>query len=170
MIVNPGTVANEALQYAYGALLACGSTGLNRVHVAAGLVAWDDCCGMLVAAPERVFRTARFPTEGPDENGCFDGLIAVNVVVVLVRCVPVLDDLGNPPTVVELNAAYLALLNEAAVVWNALSGSWPSEWVTSGLQQSYTGAEGGCIAAETRIIIGVPQEQFCPTCEEQNPD
>lgn len=159
--MGPEAVCLEGLNYALTALTANNRPALNRVHVAAGLVAWDDCCGMLVAAPERVFRTGRFPIEGPDPMGCFDGLIAVNLVVLLMRCIPVLDNRGNAPSVSELDAAYRAVMTDSAIVWNALSGPWPTEWETSGLNQMFVGAEGGCIGVETRLVVGVPYELWC---------
>lgn len=163
---SPLTVASELLTLARDALDACDAEPLNRVHVAAGLVAWDDCCGMLVAAPERVYRTASFPIEGPDAAGCFDGLIAVDCVVLLVRCVPVLDDRGNPPSVGALQDAYASILWEAGVIWNALRMVDVDAWETTGEAQTFVGAEGGCIGVETRITVGIDQEQWCPGCGE----
>lgn|GEM_PF-1519427 len=145
------------------ALLRCGSEPLTRAHVAAGAVAWDDCCGTLVVAPERIYRTARFPTEGPDEMGCFDGLIAVDLVVLLLRCVPTLDDRGRVPTVASMDAAYRAIMAEAAVVWNTLRGPF-APWETANQRQEFVGSEGGCIGVETRITVGVEEESWCPDC------
>jgi len=146
------------------ALEDCGRPVTTR-FVAAGLVAWDDCCGMLVVAPERVYRTARFPVEGPDENNCFDGLVAVTLVVLIMRCVPVLDDRGQPPSSEAMGAAYGDLLHDAAVVWNELGDKmWPDGWESTGQNQVFVGAEGGCIGAETRVTLGLDQEAFCPTC------
>lgn len=146
------------------ALEDCGRPVTTR-FVAAGLVAWDDCCGLLAVAPERVFRTARFPVEGPDDLGCFDGLVAVSLVVLLMRCVPVLDDRGQPPTEDAMSEAYSALLRDGGVVWNELCGQWPDGWDSTGQAQTFVGAEGGCIGVETRITLGLDQEAFCPDCQ-----
>lgn len=158
-------VAQYVLDTVDAALTAC-STPVTTKFVAAGLVAWDDCCGMLVVAPERVYQTAVFPLEGPDANGCFDGLVAVTLVTLVMRCVPVLDDRGNPPTAQAMSDAYGELLRDAAVVWNELASAWPDGWESTGLNQTFVGAEGGCIGVETRITLGLDQEWFCPDCVE----
>lgn len=163
VVLDVASVCTYALARVADALSACGRPA-TTAYVAAGLVAWDDCCGMLVVAPERVFRTAVFPTEGPDENGCYDGLIAVALVVLLVRCVPVVDDRGHAPATADLSDAYAELLADAAVVWNELM-AWPRDWESSGLAQTYVGAEGGCIGVETRITVGVDQDAWCRSCD-----
>lgn len=160
--VSPLTVCQVVLDQVRGALEACGADPLNRVHVAAGFVAWDDCCGMLVTAPERIYRTAIFPNEGPDPNGCFDGFIAVDTVTLLVRCVSVLDDRGQPPSVAALAADYGEVLWEAGIVWDSLVQALPNEWESANLSQAFTGAEGGCIGVETRLTVGVDETVWCP--------
>ena len=154
--VTPLTVCTELLQLVESALVSCGSEPLNRVHVAAGAVAWDDCCGMLVVGPERIYRSMSFPAEAPEETSCWSGLIALDVVVLLVRCVPVVDNRGHPPTVPVLDAAYGGFLADAAIVWNALaSPGLPGEWERANLNQSFVGADGGCIGVETRLTVGI---------------
>lgn len=160
--LDVGSTCALVLERVNNALEACGRP-VNIKFVGAGLIAYDDCCGMLVVAPERVYRCARFPIEGPDEHGCYDGLIAVALVVLVVRCLPVIDDRGQPPGEAEMGEAYAALLGDAAVVWNELA-VWPPEWESTGQAQTFIGAEGGCIGVETRVIIGLDQEVFCPTC------
>lgn len=159
---SPFAVAATLLVLGVDALAACGAAPLSRVHVAAGVVAWDDCCGTLVAAPERVYRTASFPVEGGDDTGCFDGLIAVDVVVLLLRCLPVVDDRGTPPAPVAVEAAYATLLTDAAVLWDAYSGALPAGWRRANLSQTFGGADGGCISAETRLTVGLDAELWCP--------
>jgi hypothetical protein len=160
--IDAASVCAVVLERINNALDECGRPA-RAAYVAAGLVAWDDCCGMLVVAPERIFRTARFPIEGPDENNCYDGLIAVSLVALLVRCVPVLDDSGRPPTVEALGDAYAEVLADAGVVWNELS-RWPEGWESSGQAQTFVGAEGGCIGVESRVTVGLDQELWCPPC------
>lgn len=163
-IVDVAGVCSYVLDKVNAALEECDRPVSTR-FVGAGLIAWDDCCGMLVVAPERVFRTARFPIEGPDEFGCYDGLIAVSLVVLVMRCVPVLDDQGQPPTDEAMGEAYGALLSDAAIVWNEVADSmWPEGWESTGQNQTFIGAEGGCIGAETRVTLGLDQEAFCPAC------
>ena len=160
LLTSPHIVCADLLTVVAAELERCSPEPLTRVHVAAGAISWDDCCGMLVVAPERIFRTASFPIEGPDANGCFDGFIAIETLTLLLRCVPVFQDNGEPPTVAELEAAYSLLLNDAATIWNALESY--STWDSALLSQSFLGAEGGCIGVETRLTIGVEYETWCP--------
>ena len=162
-LVSPLTVVNALLDRVESALVACNAAPITRKYPAAGLVAWDDCCGMLVAAPERIYRTASFPTEGPDENGCFDGFIALDCVTQLVRCISVMDDAGNPPSAQTLDDEYSMILLEGGIIWNALGEGFEG-WESTNLSQAYIGAEGGCIGIETRITVGVDEEEFCPGC------
>lgn len=151
------------------ALADCGRDPISRAYVAAGQIAWDDCCGMLVVAPERVYRSQTFPAEATDEEICFGGYIAIEYLVLLVRCVPTVDDRGRAPSVADLQAAYDSLLGDAAVVYNAVTSTLPDYWVRSSVSQSFTGAEGGCIGVETRLTIGIEQDQWSICCAEPQP-
>jgi len=127
-------------------------------YVGAGTIAWDNCCGMLVVAPERIYRSIAFPDEASGQEFCFDGQLAHEMVVVLVRCAPTVDDRGRAPTTQALNDAYRELLEDAAVVWNTIvCADLPDEWSRANVSQTFVGADGGCIAVETRLVIGVPQ-------------
>jgi len=162
--VTPADVCALLLGRVRDALVVC-DRDVQTAYVAAGSVAWDNCCGQLVVAPERVYRTARFPTEGPDENGCYDGLIALDLVVLLLRCVPVIEDDGSVPDDLELGAAYSAILNDAAVIWDVLATvDLPDWWERANQGQTFVGAEGGCIGVETRITVGVDGELWCAEC------
>jgi hypothetical protein len=154
-------VATWALCCARDALLNADREPVQRAFVAAGQVAWDDCCGMLVAAPERVFRTLEFPNENSTEEVCFGGHLAVEVVVLLVRCVPTVDERGRAPSSEALDAAYRSLIEDSAIVWNAaVCCDLPDDWVRASVSQTFVGAQGGCIGSETRFIIGIPQQRW----------
>lgn len=158
---SPHTVANWVLCLVENQLKAANREPVNRSHVAAGNIAWDDCCGMLVVAPERVFRSQQFPTEFADREICDLGWLNLSLLVLLVRCVPVVDDRGRAPSPEALDAAYKSLLEDSAVVWNALQcASMPDDWEKANLTQQFVGADGGCIGVETRFTIGVPQSKW----------
>lgn len=149
------------------ALDTCASSEPIEVsYVAAGLIAWDSCCGLLVAAPERTYRSAQFPIEGTTDYVCETGFIVVDVVIVLLRCVPTVDDRGNPPNPHLLAAAYHAILNDAAIIWNVVTGELPDGWQRANVDQGYIGAQGGCVGIETRLTIGLAQDAWCPLCVE----
>lgn len=146
------------------ALDECGREPVNRAYVAAGEIAWDDCCGMLVVAPERVYHSDTFPQEATTQELCAERVISIEFVVLLVRCVPTVDSRGNAPSAADLQAAYSDLLGDAAVIYNAITGDIPDYWMRANPTQTFVGAAGGCIGVETRIILGLEQSRFGICC------
>lgn len=160
---SPLDVCELWLTRAFDALDACPeSDPITVSYVAAGTAAWDTCCGALIVAPERVFRSANFPNEGTTVDDCETGLLAVDVVLLLLRCVPSIDDRGNAPKPDVLSVAYGKTIRDAAVVWNAITGELPEGWERANVDQAFIGAQGGCIGVETRFTIGLPQDEWCP--------
>jgi hypothetical protein len=153
------TVCEAVRAYVAERLTACGFT-ITTTYVGAGLIAWDDCCGMLVVVPERIYRSAVWPIEGPDPQGCYEGLAAIQLTALWLACMPTVDDRGRPPSVAAMSVAYTDFLNAAAVVWNALA-ELPWEWETTGLNQTFLGTEGGCIGVESRLTVGIDEDQWC---------
>ena len=128
-------------------------------YVGVAEVAWDDCCGQLVVAPERVYRSVIFPSENNTEEFCFAGQLVVDLVVLLVRCVPTVDDRGRAPTPAALDNAHRSFLKDAATVWTAVSCcDLPDDWERANVAQTFVGAQGGCVAVETRFTIGINQQ------------
>jgi hypothetical protein len=84
----------------------------------------------------------------------------------LVRCVPSPDDRGNAPKPEALAAAHKAILDDAAIVWQSMASALPPEWEwdRSSLSQSFIGNEGGCVAIESRVTIGVDADSWCGYC------
>jgi len=146
------------------ALEDCGAEPITASYVALGMVAWDSCCGLLVAAPERVYRTAAFPVEGTTDYVCESAFLAIDLVVLLLRCVPVINDRGVAPAPAAMDAAHAAILTDAAVIWNEMVGELPEGWERAAVDQTFSGAQGGCLAVETRMTIGLPQSLWCPQC------
>jgi hypothetical protein len=56
------------------------------------------------------------------------------------------------------------MLTDAAIIWNEMAGELPEGWQRANLDQTYTGAAGGCIAVETRMQVGLAQSYWCPDC------
>jgi len=159
MTVDPYTVASVVLGAVEQALRGCDRQPV-RSYVAAGSIPYDDCCGMLVVAPERVYLSANFPDESPSLDLC--PFVAVEVVVLLQRCVPVVSERGRAPSPATLDAAYATLLGDSAVIWNALTSF--DEWDVANLSQAWSGAEGGCIGIETRLTVGLDRSGWCVDC------
>lgn len=155
----------EWLQAAILADLAtCNRDDVTTTYPGVGLVAWDDCCGQLVVTPERIYRTQAFPTEDTTDERCYGGTIAVDLLATLVRCVPVPDDMGNPPSATALGEAHKRVLDDAAVIWQTMSGEIDPEWSRASLSQTFTGGEGGCIAIESRMTLGIDADLWCVEC------
>lgn len=171
MSISPSTfdVAQWVQQTSLTALADCGREAISTTYVGSGAIAWDDCCGTLVVVPERVFRSQEFPGEDTNEVICFDGLIAIELNVVLLRCVPVVDDRGRAPSESSLQLAYEKLLGDAAVIYNALTSQFPDYWERTNPAQTFVGAQGGCIGVETRFTIGIEQSQFGICCANPTP-
>jgi hypothetical protein len=142
------------------ALTECNRPGVTTSYVGAGLVAFDDCCGLLVVSPEQVFRWTTFPLPETDPERCETGLLGVNVLCTLVRCTPTQTATGRPPAASALNAAYSGLLDDSAVLWSRATGAMPEDWERGGVLQTFVGPGGGCVAVETRFTIGLGQREW----------
>jgi hypothetical protein len=114
---------------------------------------------MLVVGPERIYRSVEFPNESNGPEYCDKGDLTLDLVAVLVRCVPVVTDRGQAPSGADLNAAYTSILEDAAIVWNAIDcADLPLDSMRANLSQTFVGAQGGCIGVETRVTIGLSQK------------
>lgn len=142
--------------------------------VSVGGIVVDDCCGgLLIVAPERVYRAKRpFPTAADADENCADGLLAVDLMIYMARCIPVLDDQGNAPSLASQAEAYGQVLADAAIVWGAAVGLellgqdqvGDPLWERANVVQIFTPAQGGCTGSETRLTVGLPFESWCPPC------
>ncbi len=160
MISSSYTIANQVLCCVRDGLVNANRPEIQASYVAAGSIAWDNCCGMLVVAPERIYRSTSFPTEETGPEDCNPGLIVVDVLVLLVRCVPTIDDRGRAPSQSALDDAYRTLLDDAAVVWNSLLCCDYEDWERGSISQVFVGAEGGCVGVETRLPLGIEQQRW----------
>jgi hypothetical protein len=167
---SPVAVAEVMMNRALDALEACGiSEPIVESYVVVGELAWDECCGILAAAPARTFKTVNFPQAVSDVTNCDSSLLAVDIVVILLRCMPSIDAQGNMPTPAEIGAASAAIANDAAIIMNAMMAPMPEGWERANLEQTFEGAEGGCVAIDTRMTIGLPQTDWCVACVEPPP-
>lgn len=162
-------VSQYFLDTTLASLADCGREPVSTAYVAAGAVAWDDCCGTLIVAPERVYRAQEFPSEFTGLELCDGGVLVIDLVILLLRCVPVVDDRGRAPSAAALQTAYQSLLDDAAIVHNVVTGPIPDYWMRATPTQTFVGAEGGCIGVETRVRIGLEQEQWAICCSEPAP-
>lgn len=144
---------------------------IGSSYVTVGQPVWDDCCeGLLIVQVVRAYRTVLpFPQEAQADSQCDDTPIAVDLLIHVARCAPVVDNRGNAPKVSELEAAYEAAYRDAAVVWNAAAsremlGFDPYDdplWERANLSQSWPEPSGGCLGTDTFLTLGIPQWRWC---------
>tara|TARA_R110002167_G_scaffold12153_2_gene52069 strand:+ start:202 stop:699 length:498 start_codon:yes stop_codon:yes gene_type:complete len=138
---------------------------ITTTYSGVGVVSFDDPCGQLVVSPERIFRYVVFPIEATDEEQCNQGHIGVDLLCTLVRCVPVMDERGRPPTPAALSLAHASVLDDSQSIWEAVSAPIPvaKEWSRALVDQTFIGGDGGTIAVETRWTIGLNEAVWCET-------
>lgn len=82
-----------------------------------------DCCPQLTVHVSLLAEAPTSPT-GPAENSALrsnlGALILATYVVTVIRCAPVPDDFGGPPTVVEIGAVAHTVLQDGWALWNGL--------------------------------------------------
>lgn len=131
-----------------------------------GDIADDECdCGQLALTIQRRYGSYTFPVEATTDEaaaGCPPPILVGVVTLRLVRCVPVPDDAGNPPSCEAQLAAAVGQDIDVATIRRALvchlSALAEDERIlhyTVGASVS-SGPGGGCAGSDTTITIGVP--------------
>lgn len=163
-----------------------------RACVVPGQAAWDSCAepcdgtegtgGQLTVNVARIYQASldSFPsTESRDREvrgrrGCQPPqLTAVELVITLLRCVPVISEDGCPPTCEELAAAARVINIDAVSVMNAMDCCLPGLGTrrqgllySVGVQRQ-VGPQGECAGIEQRVTVGLVNCR-CPD-EEESP-
>lgn len=162
---SPIAVAEVMMNRALAAIEACPtSEAIDQSYCVVGELAWDECCGILAGIPVRTFKSAQFPTQLTDVTNCDSSMLCVDIAVILLRCAPTIDAQGNMPSTADMATAFTAASNDAAVVMNAMMEDMPAGWERANLEQTFDGADGGCIAVVTSMTIGLPQTDWCVDC------
>lgn len=143
-----------------------GGTVKRVVFVPGSEVAWDACdCGQLALAVRRRYSSRAFPTDGTDTvvGNCENSIIVFDCALSIVRCVPIPDVNGRPPTAAALSNAAAIQEDDAYVVWNAtycylvrLRDTTPrhiADFVIN--DQVSLGPQGGCSGTELHFKFGL---------------
>lgn len=158
---SPVAVAEVLLSRVRSALEACPtSTPIVESYVVLGEIVWDECCGILAAAPLRVYNSRLFPQQAIDVTSCDSSQLCVEVAIIALYCAPVIDAQGNVPSIEEMSASFAQTASDAAVIYNDLTGAMPQGWERANVEQTFT-TEGGCVVVDTRITVGLPQMDWC---------
>lgn len=145
-----------------------------RACVVPGTPAWDSCIdpctgetgGQLTVSVARLYPSSNFPdlsTAVQGVRGCTPAPItAVEYVVTLLRCAPLPDANGCPPSCDEQAAAARITHIDAAVIMNALLCCLPGTSTTRRGrkfvlgQARILGPDGGCVGVEQRVTVALP--------------
>lgn len=156
-----------------------------RVYVAPGATVphecgthcGDACDGQLTVHLDSVRTSTTWPPGSSGRSstqstppGCAPAPYTyAEYVVTLVRCVPVMDEMGTPPTVEELNLASAVQMTDAAVVHDALmccvqgiaAPGRVLKYVVGPVRT--VGPGGGCAGVEGRVTVALIS---CPCPED----
>jgi hypothetical protein len=142
-------------------------------------IPWDNCgpCGgrgcngQLALAIREVYGSAAFPqpASGVSWTKCAPDYSVARVVVSVTRCVPTMDERGNPPSCAAELAAALTLENDRTAVRQALACCLGALWQVRPqvignwlIGPSVTvGESGGCAGVETEFLIALRQGCGC---------
>jgi hypothetical protein len=130
------------------------------------LIPWDncDCGGQVALAIQSIYGSTRFPQPADaskDWSHCGPPWAVAQVLVSVTRCVPTMDDQGQPPSCTASLAAAYTLEDDRTAVRQALAcclqdlkdtqviGAWALNASTT------VGEQGGCAGVETPFLIGV---------------
>jgi len=134
--------------------------------VPGALVAWDDCeCdgGQLTVHVVNSVPSRDFPfqvTAPPFDPGCLYPYTVVHLVVTMLRCVPVQDDRGRPPTCAALSAAAHTALSDRWAMQRGAVCCWsdvdPLVRPKVLLQDHLSvGGDGHCAGSELHVMVGL---------------
>ncbi|WP_405759432.1 hypothetical protein OG234_13150 [Streptomyces sp. NBC_01420] len=163
-----------------------------RSCVVPGMPAWDSCddpCGQnsaggaggqLTVNVLRVFQSTDFPSadrglppaaaRGTRMHCAPPANLAVELAVTLLRCAPVPDEDGCPPSCEDLEATARILHTDMATVYNALLCCLPGSTERRRGRAVFVGdsrtigPQGGCVGLEQRVTVGIPG-CLCPSEE-----
>lgn len=120
---------------------------------------------MLIVSPERTYQARTpFPTIAATSDS---ELIGVDVLVIVARCVPVVDEHANAPSVADQEASHAELLVDSRVLFNTCKNAvfgvdpWGDTWERGPVSQDYIGPDGGVVLVTTRFALGLPIDEWC---------
>lgn len=131
----------------------------------------DDCNGQVAFAIREVYGSDTFPTPAAQKtwSKCGPRYAVARVVVSVTRCVPGMDERGEPPSCADELVAAIILENDRTAVrqglaccLNAAHQATPglvSEWLIS--PSLTVGELGQCAGSETEFLVGV-RTCLCP--------
>lgn len=170
-MIDPIAVMDEVLTCAFDGVDHAGDLAINRVCAVPGDIVWDSCeCGQLVISENRRYGSTKFASEEPDLDAeCGEPVLTVDFTLSLTRCVPTMDDAGNPPDCAALSVAAHQLMKDKADLRLAVMCCLTTMYDThaNGLlgfiiqAQETIGPSGGCAGSELNFLVGFPNPCGC---------
>lgn len=149
--------ADELLDCVCDALASDATCGCPcRVYVSAGPPAWDDCCeGQLTAWVENIFYHENFPNRQSTPAIC-GSMLAGDLVIQLLRCVPTVGDDGSVPPGPTLDNSARLIYQDMYIALNALTCCLSEarrnrEYIIRDTR--VVGPQGGCAGFEIRVTV-----------------
>lgn len=141
-----------------------GSPDRKCLLVPTQTIPWDncDCGGQLALAIQSVYGSSKFPIPADatrDWGPCGPSWQVAQIMISVVRCVPTMNDQGQPPSCDAELAAAITLENDRTAIRQALSccledlrtaariGGWAMNPSTT------VGELGGCAGVETGLLV-----------------
>lgn len=174
-------LAVRLLDCAHDRIIAAGTGEVGRACVIAGGISWDNCeCSQLTVAITSAYPSAKFPTPSANtaaefaQGKCGQPLLVFEMTITMLRCVPGMNDSGEPPPCDDLQAAALVAVLDASAVREGVlcclqnmirtkdANGYPIvQGFTVGVQ-SMVGPEGNCggsaLPVQLAVIAGCPCE------------
>lgn len=148
-----------------------GCDELFRVcYLVPGEIVWDDChCGMLAQTITDVVPSNTPPSPATDtrQTACGPGIAVIRVTLVVVRCMPVTDDNGNPPSCDEMLSVATCVESDRAAMRKA------SACKLREMREAYTvlefgvngaatiGPQGGCVGSQLTYWFAIHDDTCC---------
>lgn len=137
----------------------------DRYGVVPGVIPWDACdCGMLAGTVNMTFLSEVFPEQQTGVVGnCTAPWEVSEIVIQIIRCAPVSEINGKPPTVQAQDACARLVRQDAAQTLQSVSQKLcamkdANEIIDSVMtSQLIRGPEGGCVGTELRVMVGLPR-------------
>lgn len=137
------------------------SSSFGRVAIYPAAIAWDSCdqCGLLALAQTRLYLSEDYPNEAAVSNSMQAPYLISDCVVQAIRCAPVPDDRGNPPSVTLIESSALTVsMDQVTVLCTVLEtlddltdNNIIVDYVIR--QSMESGPQGACVGSELGFAV-----------------
>lgn len=134
-------------------------TGMNRVGMVPGIIAWDQCeCGMLAGSVGRIWPTENFP-EVSKVTQCSGGTLAGEITLQVLRCSAIGNGDDMAPSASQLDTEALTVTQDGwrllETVMCTLAGLEDEGSILGFLtrQVVFAGPMGLCVGPQLTVVV-----------------